>query len=459
MQMQTSAVERLNVDPRTLLVDTNIRLNANLNKEFVGSIKDLGVLQPIIAVRTPDGDIRVRYGHRRTLGAIQAGLDVVPVEVVGDESGTDSTQVDRIIRQHAENAHRSALTSTEEVHVVEQLTAFGLSAGQIQKRTRMKRDAVSQALVVSRSELAKASASRYDFLSLEQAATVADFENDGEAVKELVSAAKAGGFDHVAQRLRDERAEQQAIAKLRSELEASGIAVIDRPQWTEPAKRLAHLRDVDATTHGECPGHAAFIEEQWAPGNGERTELVAVFVCTDPETFGHVGNDGKATPATERTDQGAEAAREERRKVLGNNKAWRSAETVRREWLRSFLKRKTPPKGAQAFLMGELVRCPAELSKALDHQNPYARDLLGLNANLNRWSSGGDDFVSELETSSDARAVVLGLAVVLGAFEKETGVHSWRNATPTTGRYLRALQGWGYELSDVERLACGEVAA
>jgi hypothetical protein len=47
-----ASVTRVELDPRSLLVDVNIRTDARLDKEFVASIKDLGVLVPITAVRT-----------------------------------------------------------------------------------------------------------------------------------------------------------------------------------------------------------------------------------------------------------------------------------------------------------------------------------------------------------------------------------------------------------------------
>lgn len=55
------------VDPATLLVDRNVRQDARLDREFLASIRDLGVLVPIVAVRVAEGSLRVRYGHRRTL--------------------------------------------------------------------------------------------------------------------------------------------------------------------------------------------------------------------------------------------------------------------------------------------------------------------------------------------------------------------------------------------------------
>jgi ParB family chromosome partitioning protein len=116
------------------------------------------------------------------------------------------------LTQHAENAHRAALTSGEQLGVVEQLSAFGMSAAQIAKRTKIKRGAVDASLAVAGSDLAKAAAERYDFLTLDQAAAVAEFDNDPDAVKELVVAAQQGrGFDHLLQRLREDRADQVLI--------------------------------------------------------------------------------------------------------------------------------------------------------------------------------------------------------------------------------------------------------
>src|SRR5215211_7846503 len=181
-----SPVTRVELGPRSLLVDVNIRTDARLDKDFVASIKDLGVLVPITAVRTATGDVRVRFGHRRTLAAIEADLATVPVEIVGDEATDDAGEIERILTQHAENAHRTALTDSEQLGVIEQLSAFGLSAAQVAKRTKIKREKVNTALAVTKSELAKAATERYDFLTVEQAATIAEFDDDPEAVKQLI---------------------------------------------------------------------------------------------------------------------------------------------------------------------------------------------------------------------------------------------------------------------------------
>jgi ParB family chromosome partitioning protein len=190
----------------------------------------------------------VRFGHRRTLAAIEAELATVPVEIVGDEATDDAAQIERILTQHAENAHRAALTSSEQLGVVEQLSAFGMSAAQIAKRTKIKRGSVDASLAVASSELAKAATDRYDFLTLEQAAAVAEFDNDPDAVTELVVAAQHGrGFDHLVQRLREDRADQVLIDAKVAELLTAGITIIDRPMWTDAAKDLETIaRHADA---------------------------------------------------------------------------------------------------------------------------------------------------------------------------------------------------------------------
>lgn len=109
------------VDPATLLMDANVRASVEADKDFTASLREYGVLQPIVALRTTTGAIRVRFGHRRAYGAIQAGLATVPVLIAGDEGTDKQATIDRILTQYAENSHRAGLTTAETVEVVEQL--------------------------------------------------------------------------------------------------------------------------------------------------------------------------------------------------------------------------------------------------------------------------------------------------------------------------------------------------
>src|SRR6188472_394737 len=137
--METTTVERVEIDPAELLIDVNVRKDDRLDKDFIASIKELGVLVPITAVRKTEGELRVRFGHRRTRAALEVGLGSVPVEIIGDEGEDDAAQIERIVSQYAENEHRAGLTSAEKVEVVKQLSAFGVKASDIARRTRIKR--------------------------------------------------------------------------------------------------------------------------------------------------------------------------------------------------------------------------------------------------------------------------------------------------------------------------------
>src|SRR5699024_1457767 len=93
--------------------------------------------------------------------------------------------------------------------------------------------------------------------------------------------------------------------------------------------------------------------------DGQSVEgIEQTWICLDPEAAGlcPVYEHSRRRPraSTEREDldpaepaaaaeAAAEAKRTERRRVIANNEAWRSAEKVRREWLAGFVSRKTAP--------------------------------------------------------------------------------------------------------------------
>ena len=56
--MNEKKQELVQVDPATLTVDTNVRKDAGLTPAFVSSIRELGVLEPVIAHRKDDGTVQ-----------------------------------------------------------------------------------------------------------------------------------------------------------------------------------------------------------------------------------------------------------------------------------------------------------------------------------------------------------------------------------------------------------------
>ncbi|MEX5712953.1 ParB N-terminal domain-containing protein [Parafrankia sp. FMc6] len=508
------------LDPASLLLDRNIRSDADLDGDFLASIRDHGVLIPIVAMRAPDG-IRVRYGARRTRAAIHVGRATVPVLVVGDDADGDAAEIDRVLTQWAENQHRAALSIKDQVHAVGQLAVFGLPPAKIARRLHTPRRHVDAALTVVGSPAARDALVEHG-INLFQAVVIAEFADDLDAVAALMTAASTGGFDHTAQRLRDRHADQQARSRALDELRRRGVRIIDRPASTDPAHRLSLLdHDGVALTpeaHRRCLGHAAYLIQDYnITGSGPfQVAYLPEYVCTDPAAHGHSGryaapptgaahsngvhpnsstdhadgtdherptgdiraahggslppapdasarvgdaggsaqvdgvHDRGSTPAggdTARVEEPSDEEKARRQQVLDDTRAWQSATTVRRDWLRAFLARRTPPKGTSSFITEQLAAAPTELTWALSQHHPTARLLLG----------APDDPLTParlaelIAHAGEHRAQTLALALILGAFEETAaGVDRWQHPTPVLRLYLTQLARWGYTLADIE---------
>lgn len=459
------AHELVDVDPRVLVIGANARLDPRVDKAFVASIKERGVLQPILAHRN-DGDLVVIAGQRRTLAAIQAGRDTVPVIVV-----PEPTDADRLVDQVVENVHRDGLTTAERVAAAEQLALLGVTPAQIAKRTALPRPDVDQALAVAKSTTAAAALKEHS-LTLDQAAALVEFEDDDAAVTDLLSAIDRGrGLDHEVQRLRDERAQAAMVAAAAAELAAAGVTVLDR--YSAGAHRLDYLahdgNDLTPEAHASCPGHAAWVDVDWVYDDEEPEDeddaapdecvAVPVYACTDAVAQGHTYRSGAplrtttgAAGSVGKSEADREQEREQRRTVIANNKAWRSAQTVRRAWLAKFAARKTAPKTAGALIASSLAWCDHHLTGALQDGHTYGHELLGLDRG--DYGSRGIRVDQHLTSAGDARALHVALILVLAAYEERLFDQAWRGGSPGAARYLEYLAGEGYQLSDIEQLAC-----
>ncbi|WP_270889233.1 ParB/RepB/Spo0J family partition protein [Pedococcus sp. 5OH_020] len=451
------------VDPASLVLADNVRSTAALDQAFVASIKEHGVLQAITGTRDDNGQIRVRYGQRRTLAAIEAGLGAVPVMVV-QATGDDA---DRIVQQLGENDHRQDLSAADRLGAYEQLAALGLTAAQITRRTRRPKAEVQAALTVTGSELAAKAVGRFEFLTLDQAATIADFDDDPDTVKLLTVAAREGQFEHLAQRLRDDRDRDQARTALVEQLTGQGVNVVEQPAYDDatvrPLHRLAPTHGgapFDADGHASCAGHAAYVtvSPRWADDDTGREvrvyEAQATFVCTRWKAEGHVdtyarGSDAKPKAAA-LSPQQREQAKAERRDVVESNKAWDAAEPVRRSWVAQFLTRKTPPKGT-ASIVAHLVTQHGDALSTVggDH---LAAEWFGLTPASYGASTGWGALIDK---ATEPRATVIALGRLLAGCEKDTSRDSWRRVSPRTSAYLRFLAANGYDLSEVEKRAAG----
>ena len=221
------------------------------------------------------------------------------------------------------------------------------------------------------------------------------------------------------------------------------------------------------TQHAENAHRAALWEvdeDAGDPDDDEHRVAEATYVCLDPVKYGHLepAQESSRTQQAADVDEDArkEAAKAERRRVLDNNKAWRAAETVRRDWLKNFATRKTAPKGAARYIVAELARGDYQLRDGMEKQHAFARELLVLDVQAPRWQrpSEPDALITTLSHAADGRAQVIALTLVLGAYEATLGVHTWRNPDAGARRYLTQIAAWGYELSDIEQSVTDQAA-
>jgi ParB family chromosome partitioning protein len=234
-------------------------------------------------------------------------------------------------------------------------------------------------------------------LTIEQSATLVEFQDDAEATEYLTAAKTAGEFDHRVSELRHKAAAAAARVEASGEYQSQGYTVLDqRPQWNDPIARhpLHQLcskdgkslnddvtsekpelwavwleempvyldsrsgeivdeheidwdidrEDLDAAPEGELI-HPRYIEEA--------TAFDPTFYCLDPAEAGLITWEQRyrrgGSPIDETEEASAkrkEAERREKRKVVALNKLGLAAQEVRQAWVKDkLLNRKTPPKG------------------------------------------------------------------------------------------------------------------
>ena len=474
------AEEFLYLDPAEIIIGTNVRTDLRADhKEFRKSIKERGVLEAVTVYRNEDGQYVLLRGQRRTVTAAEVGTPtgLIPARVVPQPADAD-----RIGDQMVENIHRAGMREAEIVAGVEQLALLGVSAAQIAKRTSIDRPTVNAGLAVTKADQSRNRLDSGD-LTLEEAAIFAEFEHDPEAVERLENAKRwRRSLAHEAQRLRDEAAEREADAAEVERLRAEGLPVLSAEEVEEADEvlRIERLVTEDGEPLAEeewpnVPGARVQVVKEWVYPEDDSDEeheddepaepyqqYVPVWVVTDLDASG-LRRRGGGSSSTASADEGgeseeeAEARREERRRVIANNEAWASAETVRREWLATFVARKTAPKGAEALICEAVVTGHHSLSKAMDHRHPMLFTLLGVDVPTGYYGAGYEECHKIATKASTPKAAAMTtLAAIVAAWEATTGKHSWRNPTAWDARVLGALVEWGYQPSEVERILLGE---
>lgn len=507
----TTASELIHLSPNDIEIEENVRLDPRLEGDFLDSIAQHGVLVPVLAVRIDGHDTPlVREGQRRVQAARQVGLASVPVYVRTVEGPEKAVRAQRVMEQIVTNDHRAPLTPAERARGINQLLLDGVSPTKVAKGLSTTKEAVAAARAAVDSARAM-SALDTGQLSLEEAAQFAEFDGDDEAQAVLLRFSGTEQFAHRAAQLRADREERQRRAEAGETYAALGYTVLDRiPGWLDreyvPSEHITddngqRLTDeqiaaldpkhwavwmdareafLDAETGESVDEEAIDFETaddpELEPAEGlrhystvvETTMFVPEYYCLDPQAagvkltewaerrFGADANDSDVVSdsndpdaAAERERARQERERAERRRVLALNRLGAAAETVRREWVRDrLLARKSAPAGTALYLAQVAVTSP-ELFHDY-HGQRLTAELLGLADKETPRTA-----VEKLSAASDARALLILLAMVLAAAETRTLKDAWRSPQELSKTYLHFLEDNGYPLSDIEQVIIG----
>ena len=109
--------------------------------ELVHSIKELGVLQPIVVRSQANGTYELIMGERRLRASKEAGLDKIPAVI--RETADENMLRDALL----ENLHRSDLNPLEEASAYQQLLEdFGITQDQLAERIGRSRPRITNTI-------------------------------------------------------------------------------------------------------------------------------------------------------------------------------------------------------------------------------------------------------------------------------------------------------------------------
>jgi ParB family transcriptional regulator, chromosome partitioning protein len=418
----------------------NVREDLDLTDEFCASIAANGVRVPLLITTDGDGGFRVIEGHRRLAAAVKAGLAEVPYDLDGDRAADEAGQYLDMVTANS-GAYRKNFTPLEEATALFAAHEAGATRTRIRKATGRKADQVKTALAAGGLSMSTreqvAGLDRDEQLTLDELAVLAEFEDDPDAMDELMRAITYNyPLEHAAERIRQDRAEAAEHERIRAELEAAGCPVTDQVvPGSMLLTSLAHDDDdLTEETHRDCPGHAAFFRS-----HDRRTP---VFYCTDPDAHGHVSRWAQPAAATPPASDAAgdandptnvpgsgdldaypapgqipqpvadPAAERARQLVADGNKAWAAAWEVRKRWVQQLLWRRTAPKEVLRFVARQLFDMPDALRRGL----PAAA---GRVAFIELTGKPLEAVLHECDTSPLARMPLLTLAPIAIAYESE----------------------------------------
>ncbi|MGO2095554.1 MAG: ParB/RepB/Spo0J family partition protein [Candidatus Microbacterium stercoravium] len=159
--------------PRTLF-------DADDLAELVHSVREFGVLQPVVVRDKKDGTYELIMGERRTRASREAGLESIPAIV--RETADENLLRDALL----ENIHRAELNPLEEASAYQQLiNDFGITQDQLADRIGRSRPQISNTIRLLRLPEAVQQRVAAGVLTAGHARAILSLDGDAEAMQRL----------------------------------------------------------------------------------------------------------------------------------------------------------------------------------------------------------------------------------------------------------------------------------
>ncbi|MBC6493772.1 chromosome partitioning protein ParB [Microbacterium sp. 4-7] len=137
-------IHLVEVDPQKIVPNPRqprTHFNPEDLAELVHSVREFGVLQPVVVRKNSDGEYELIMGERRTRAAREAGLEKIPAIV--RETADEDLLRDALL----ENLHRSELNPLEEASAYQQLLEdFGITQEELATRIGRSRPQISNTI-------------------------------------------------------------------------------------------------------------------------------------------------------------------------------------------------------------------------------------------------------------------------------------------------------------------------
>ncbi len=471
-QTATADMELAVVNPADIVIDTNVRTMVDIDPGFYESIRDHGVRTPPTCWRDADGVVHVECGQRRVLAATQAKLPEIRVLIVPREHAVEEAEAEktRIVSQLTENDQRQALTDGERVEAWQQLALFGMSADEIAKATKTKRDKVRTAVKIAKDSPATVELIKERQLTIDEALVMQEFQEEPAEVLdnlERTMRENPAGLDRLVSELRRKRELAAQEAACRAEAKAAGVRTW-RPsneirEWSGKHKQLEEVRigkATEAPTLEEAKAQGGLVASMATHQHWDGTKTVYLhavkYFIEDPKEHGYrIPRQAHSSP---KSDEQRAKELEEKRAKRARRQAWGIATEDRQAWIKDTLLTAKPPAEVLLWLVkyqvDERTFSYADLSwAAKEKQRTLALHWLGEPEETNSYRRRRAGFLKQAAARPGTSELVVMLAHSLAGTEAMISDPKSYNygEDRSIGGYLRQLQEWGYQLVDVEK--------